>query len=167
MLRCLLSAFKFIIWTAWPVWGALQYERNTMWCNENEPKGNSENKQNTSISQNDTCLEKANTNTVENQHQLEVPISATLLALLSAGVACFFQHIIYQMPSFTIPDTSLLTCWVIGLFHWLKWRTRQVNKCLRAAVINLRALLEAPIQRLPRDQPVTLLGGAEPKVGSV
>jgi len=107
----------------------------------------------------------------------KLPFSAMLLVLFSAGVACFFQRIIYQMPSFTSLDTSLLTCWVIGLFHWLKWRTSQVNKSLNVAVLhsvifylafvfNLHALMEAQIQRLPRDQPLSLLGDAGPKAGS-
>lgn len=100
----------------------------------------------------------------------KLPFSATLLALFSAEVASFFQHIIYQLPSFTVLDTSLCTCWVIGLFHWLKWRTSQVSKYLNMAmlhseifffsgfVVSLHSLLEAPAQRLPKDQSLSLVG---------
>lgn len=66
----------------------------------------------------------------------KLPFSGTLLALLSTALACFFPHIFYQMTSLTILDSSLLTCWVIVLFHWVKWRTSQVNKCRNAAVLH-------------------------------
>lgn len=66
----------------------------------------------------------------------KLPFSATLLSLFSAALACFFQHVINQTPPFAIFDSSLLSCWVIGLFHWLKWRTSQVNKCLNVAVLH-------------------------------
>lgn len=62
--------------------------------------------------------------------------SAILLASFSTGVASFFQHIIYQLPLFTVLDTSLCPCWVFSLFHWLKWRTRQVSKYLNMAMLH-------------------------------
>lgn len=65
----------------------------------------------------------------------KIPFSATLLALFSTGVASFFQHIICPLPSFVVLDTSLCPCWIIGLFHWLKWRTSQVSKYLNMAML--------------------------------
>lgn len=32
-------------------------------------------------------------------------------------------------------DTSLCPCWVIDLFHWLKWKTSQVSKYLNMAML--------------------------------
>lgn len=61
----------------------------------------------------------------------------------------------------------MLSDWFI---HWLKWRTSQVSKYLNmimlhseifffsAFVISLHTLLEVPAQRLPRDQPLCLVG---------
>lgn len=74
-------------------------------------------------------------------------------------------------------DTSLCPCWVIDLFHWLKWRTSQVSKYLNMAMlqsqifffcvfmISLHTVLEVSAQRLPKDQAMSLVGEAGSEAG--